>query len=195
MCDTFNGWDHHAAFPAMVDLIPSLWAFTDCLDNTKQECDKVGGKDEAVWLIAAPGLSTRIQCVLRMRMPSCTSTQCQSNTSAQVSHHTVQSSPNNKSAQGETSQPPPSSNTCTLLLTVWHNMIKCDHSILFIIVHIRSLVCFCWVLRGIGCSSRSENLCAVTTGALQGWLVAGVTKVHLIFIYIAVLRRADLYLQ
>ena len=111
LCDSFYGWDHHAAFPAMIDLIPCLRAFTDCLD-TRQECDK--GKDEAMWLIAAPGLSTRIQCVLRMRMPSCTSIQCQSNTSAQVSHQTVQSSPNHKSAQGETSQPPPSSNTCTL---------------------------------------------------------------------------------
>lgn len=33
MCDSY-GWDHHAAFPAMIDLIPCLRAFTDCLDNT-----------------------------------------------------------------------------------------------------------------------------------------------------------------
>lgn len=34
VCDSFYGWDHHAAFPAMIDLIPCLRAFTDCLDNT-----------------------------------------------------------------------------------------------------------------------------------------------------------------
>lgn len=193
MCDSFYGWDHHAAFPAMIDLIPCLRAFTDCLD-TRQECDK--GKDEAMWLIAAPGLSTRIQCVLRMRMPSCTSIQCQSNTSAQVSHQTVQSSPNHKSAQGETSQPPPSSNTCTLLLTVWHNMIKWYKISPFNSVYNCSHRMTCLLLLS---ASRNRLLKSIRKPlcchhrSLAGMAHGRSHKGSLGF-YIAVLRRADLYL-
>lgn len=173
---------------------PSFYRLPRQYDNTRQECDK--GKDEAMWLIAAPGLSTRIQCVLRMRMPSCTSIQCQSNTSAQVSHQTVQSSPNHKSAQGETSQPPPSSNTCTLLLTVWHNMIKWYKMWPFNSVHNCSHRMTCLLLLS---ASRNRLLKSIRKPlcrhhrSLAGTAHGRSHKGSLGF-YIAVLRRADLYL-
>lgn len=173
---------------------PSFYRLPRQYDNTRQECDKE--KDEAMWLIASPGLSTRIQCVLRMRMPSCTSIQCQSNTSAQVSHQTVQSSPNHKSAQGETSQPPPSSNTCTLLLTVWHNMIKWYKMWPFNSVHNCSHRMTCLLLLS---ASRNRLLKSIRKPlcrhhrSLAGTAHGRSHKGSLGF-YIAVLRRADLYL-
>lgn len=197
MCDSFYGWDHHAAFPAMIDLIPCLRAFTDCLDNTRQECDKVVEKwsdvtHRCAWTLNSYSMrSADAHAILHIHSMSI------QHLSTGLTPHSAECRHKEKHLNHLHQA------ILTLLLTVWHNMIKwykmwpfnSVHN-MFITVHIGWLVCFCWVLRGIGCSSRSENLCAVTTGALQGQLVADVSKVQRgsVGFYIAVLRRADLYL-
>ena len=89
-----------AAFPTMVDLIPCLRAFTDCLASApfpKRKClhmakaltsGRINPKetDQRLDLVTyydcdtAPGHEVRTRCAQQTHKPSCTSTQCQSST-------------------------------------------------------------------------------------------------------------------